>query len=85
MNKKHNDTYTDRLEIYTEEINKKNKKFYYKTPDSYKHEFIKLNMIEKAKSQFRKLKDRKNKISMTCYTCDKSDYIARNCQLKNKV
>ena len=79
MKKKHDDSNTDRSEIYTERINKKNKESYYKTPDLYEHKPMKLNMIKKKKSWFEKSKFKEKQKSMTCYACDKSDYIARNC------
>ena len=50
MKKKHDDTYISRAGIYTGKINQKNKKPYYKTPDSYEHKPMKLDVIEKVKS-----------------------------------
>ena len=85
MKKKHDDSNTDRSEIYMRGISKKNKESYYRTSNLYKCESIKLDITEKKKSQFERSKFKRKKISMTCYVCDKSNYIARNCQSDNKV
>ena len=85
MEKKYDSTHIERSGIYTGEINQKYKEPYYQTSDSYEHQSIKLDTIKKRKSQFEKLKFKGKKISMTCYACSKSNYIARNCQLSNKV
>ena len=61
------------------ETNKKNKGSYYRTPDSYEHKPMKLDIIKKKKLQFKKLKLKGKKTSMTCYACDKLSHIARNC------
>ena len=79
MEKKDYDSSTDRSEIYTGGINKKNKESYYRMSDLYEHEPMKLDTIKRKKSQFEKLKFKKKKISMTCYACDKLSHIARNC------